>query len=324
MGYKITVGDYVIQAIDSVSITKSVENLADKAVIVIAGTYMNRAIRVEDKIQEGDPVEIRLGYDDDLKMEFSGYLNAIVTDDAAIQLECEDALYLFRKPLPDKEYKNITLDALLQIVVDEVNARNASQKTPTHYAINSDFHYPYDKFVFSKTTAFDVLKKVQEETGANIYFKDEILHIHEPYSKIFNTDSVIFDFSRNIEKSSLKYVLFKNKKLEVVVNFTGKDGKTNKQTYGTPGGEKKEFKNTDTNEEAAKIRAKGEYNLFAIDGYEGNFTGWLLPFVEPAYKIRLQDKDYPYKNGNYYVVAVDTKFSSSGGSRVVTLGKKIG
>ncbi|MGN0186631.1 MAG: hypothetical protein ACI392_02660 [Paludibacteraceae bacterium] len=29
-------------------------------------------------------------------------------------------------------------------------------------------------------------------------------------------------------------------------------------------------------------------------------------------------------NGNYYVVATDVKFSSSGGCRTITIGKKIG
>ncbi len=66
------------------------------------------------------------------------------------------------------------------------------------------------------------------------------------------------------------------------------------------------------------------FNLYAYDGYEGNFTAWLVPFCEPACKIRLQDEQYAYKNGVYYVLAVETKFSSSGGSRTITIGKKIG
>jgi hypothetical protein len=78
--------------------------------------------------------------------------------------------------------------------------------------------------VFFKATAFDVLKKVQDETRANIYFKEEVLHIHSQYSEIFNTEPVIYDFGRNIEKSDLKYVLLKNKKIEIQVNATMADG----------------------------------------------------------------------------------------------------
>jgi hypothetical protein len=324
MEYEIMVGEYKLKAIDSVNITKSVENLADTAIIVIPGTYVNKAIQIEDKIHEGDPVEIYLGYGDSLLLEFKGYINSISTDDSAIKLECIDALYLFKKSLSDKEYKNISLKDLLLIVVSEVNNQNADSGTPTNYVVNCDYDFKWEKFVFFKATAFDVLKKVQDETKANIYFKDEVLHIHAPYSEIFNDELVVYDFAENIEKSDLKYILSKNKKIEVEVSATLPDGKIKKITYGTPGGEKHPVNLSSADDASMKARAKQEYNLFAYDGYEGSLTGWLIPFILPAYKIRLQDSDYPYKNGNYYVVAVETKFSVSGGSRTVTIGKKIG
>jgi hypothetical protein len=100
--------------------------------------------------------------------------------------------------------------------------------------------------------------------------------------------------------------------------------KQKKVTCGTPGGTKKQISIGTANDTSMQARAEQEWNLFAYDGYEGNFTGWLIPFVEPAYKISLNDSDYPVKSGNYYVVAVETKFSSSGGERVVTTGKNTG
>jgi hypothetical protein len=315
MNYRIKVGAYRLQLLDSLSILKSVENLADRATIVIPGTHINVALQIEDKIKEGDEVEIELGYNDALQMEFKGYLNSISTDDAAIKLECEDALYLFRKALKDAELKSVTLKKLLERVIAEID---------TNYTLNCDYEFTWEKFVIFKATAYDVLKKVQDETKANIYFRDKVLHIHPQYSQIFNKERVIYDFARNIEKSDLKYVLLKNKKIEVEVNATLPDGKKKKTVYGTPGGDKKVVELGTADETSMKNRAEQEYNLFAYDGYEGSFTGWLVPFTEPAYKIRLQDRDYPHKNGDYYVVAVETTFSSSGGARKVTIGKKIG
>ena len=140
----------------------------------------------------------------------------------------------------------------------------------------------------------------------------------------FSTGKALLTTLRNIEKSDLKYMLFKDKKIEVVVNSTLPDGKSKKITYGTPGGEKHEITLSSATESSMKSRAEQEYNLFAYDGYEGGFTGWLVPCVEPAYKIKLLDKDYPHKTGEYYVVAVETKFSRSGGSRTIKIGKKIG
>jgi hypothetical protein len=324
MNFNIKIGNYALQTLDSVKIAKSVESLSDTAVIVIPGANINRALEVEDKIKTGDEVEIRLGYGDNLLLEFKGYLNRIATDDNAIRLECEDALYLFKKNLKNRELKNITLKNFLNEIVKEVNQVNKAEGTPTNYTVTCDYNFTWDKFTIFKATAFDVLKKVQDETKANIYFKDEVLHIHPQYSEIFNKETVIYDFAVNIEKSQLKYLLQKDKKIEVEVSATLPDGKTKKVKYGTPGGTKREISIGSANEESMKARAEQEWNLFAYDGYEGSFTGWLLPVVEPAYKIRIQDGDYSFKNGNYYVVAVETKFSSSGGERTVTIGKKIG
>jgi hypothetical protein len=282
-------------------------------------------LQIEDKIKEGDFVVIKFGYGDPpFATEFTGYLNSISTDDAAIKLECEDALYLFKKPLDDVELKNISLKSLLNKVIAEVNRQNKENKTPTNYTLQCDYDFLWEKFVFFQATAFDVLKKVQDETKANIYFKDEVLHVHPQYVEIFNDKPVIYDFSRNIEKSDLKYVLLKNKKIEVVVNATGADGKTKKITYGKTGGEKIEINLGTTDEKSMKNRAKEEYNLFAYDGYEGGFTSWLIPFCEAGYQIELRDSDYPSKNGMYYALSVETKFSSSGGERVIKIGKRIG
>jgi hypothetical protein len=324
MNYRVKIGDYALRMIDSLSIVKSVENLADTAVIVLPGAHINVALQIEDKIKEGDPVEIYLGYDDNVELEFKGFLNSVSTDADSIKLECEDSLYLFKKSLKDKEYSDVSLKGLLEIVIGEVNRQNKAEGTPTNYTVECSYEFKWSKFVFFKATAFDVLKKIQDETKANIYFKDEVLHIHPQYSEIFNTGAVIYDFAKNIEKSDLKYMLLKNKKIEVEVNATLPDGKKKKVTYGTPGGTKKSIELGSADAASMKNRAEQEYNLFAYDGYEGNFTGWLVPTVEPGFKIRLLDSDYPHKNGDYYVVAVDTKFGSSGASRTVTIGKKIG
>ena len=324
MTYRITVGSYRLRTLDSVKIVKSAETLADTAVIVIPGHSINKALEIEDKIKCGDDVEILLGYDGEFLLEFKGYVNRIAADDNTIQLECEDALYLFKKNLKNRELKNISLKAFLNEIVREVNQINKAAGTPTNYTVKCDYSFTWEKFTIFKATAFDVLKKVQEETKANIYFRDEILHIHPQYSEIFNEDLVIYDFERNIEKSQLKYMLQRDKKIEVEVSATMIDGKTKKIKYGTPGGTKREISIGTADEASMKSRAEQEWNLFAYDGYEGNFTGWLIPFVEPAYKIRIQDSSHAYKNGSYYVVAVETKFSSSGGERTITIGKKIG
>ncbi|MDR3350357.1 MAG: hypothetical protein LBN98_01750 [Prevotellaceae bacterium] len=190
--------------------------------------------------------------------------------------------------------------------------------------ISCDYEFTWEKFVFFKATAFDVLKKVQEETKANIYFKGDTLHIHPPYSKISNEKVVVYDFARNIEKADLKYVKAADKNIEVEVRTFLPDGTVIKNTFGRPGGTKISRTIHAADEGGLKNAAESEYNLWIFDGYEGSFTGWLIPYVEPAYKVLLRDAEYPYKNGVYYVAATEMKFSANGGERKITLGRKIG
>jgi hypothetical protein len=296
-------------------VVKSVENLADTATIVLPGTHINRALHIEDKVKAGDPVEIRLGYDDNLVLEFQGYLNSIATDDATIKLECIDALYLFRKPVADKEYANITLKALLNEVVKQVGG---------NIKISCDYEFLWEKFTTYKAEGLDVLKKVQDETKANIYFRGNTLHIHPPYSEIVNEKPVIYDFSRNIEKSNLKYMKAADQKVEVEIIAHKPNGSEVKKIIGNKGGRKISRTVGTADEASMNQAAESEYNLWVYDGFEGDFTGWLVPFVEPAYKVKLIDREYKDKEGIYYVIATETKFSSAGGERKITLGRKLG
>ncbi|WP_449398491.1 hypothetical protein [Chryseobacterium wanjuense] len=58
-------------------------------------------------------------------------------------------------------------------------------------------------------------------------------------------------------------------------------------------------------------------------GYEGSFTAWLIPYVEPNYSIGIYDEDFPEKDGIYNVESVTTNFNENGGVRTITPGIKL-
>jgi hypothetical protein len=72
----------------------------------------------------------------------------------------------------------------------------------------------------------------------------------------------------------------------------------------------------------AKI-AKSELLRRSADMYEGSIDTWLVPFVQPSYSAKIFDKDYPLKDGSYYVVGVTTSISEAGAKRTVKLGIKL-
>lgn len=313
--FDIEIGDYKLNILQSVEIHKSVDLLADTAVIVVPGVIYNRSLNIEDKIKVGDPVTIKLGYNDDLKTEFEGYLQRIDTDDSSLIFNCEDAIYLTRKGIPPKVFTKCSVSDVAAYCMSHIGfTLNCTFNTQGHY---------YDQFVISPNdTIYNVLNKIQESSGANIYMKKHELNIHPKY--IEKGGSVQYDFAINIEKSDLRYRSKEDRPIEVTISSVGGDGKKKHVTIGQSGGDKvnKDI-NSPMTEEAMKNMAENVLKYYSFDGYEGSITGWLIPFVEPTYSAYIRDREYEFKDGSYYVVSVTTTFSESGGVRKVQLGIKL-
>lgn len=308
MEHDIRIGGYRIGSVADVRVRKSVERLCDEASIVLPGRYAGEVLDVEERLKVGDTVEIRLGYGKNLKQEFVGYLKAIRSDDGSCTLECEDELWQMRKDVPDKVYKNIDCGKLL--------------KTVCGCEVSCDYSFTWDTFTVKDATAYDVLKKVQDETKANIYFKDGVLHVHPQYSEL--GDRVVYDTGVNIESSSLKWRRADERSFMVEVEGIGRDGKRITVSEGRTGGDKRSVKVYGVTDQASlKARAREELTLLVYTGYEGSIEGWLTPYCEPTYRVRLRDSEHPDREGDYYCVNTEVSFSEGGGKRTVTIGKKI-
>lgn len=313
MTWQIYIGKFRLGLLDSVKIHRSVDLLADTAEICLPATVLNKMLDIESRLQRGDQVRIVLGYDDVLQEEFTGFLQEISVNGGNITLNCEDALFLLRKPVMDIELKNITLKSLLEHIIRE---------TGIEASVNCSYEFNYEKFVISRATGYDILKKVQEETKANIYMKGAVLQLHPAYEELFG--QVRYDFSQNIEKENLTYKRADERKFEVEVEGMTKDGQSVKVLVGTTGGDRRSVKVYGVTDPALlKKRGEEELKYLVYDGYEGDFTTWLLPYCDAGYSAELRDKEYPHKDGKYYVTAVTTEFSQNGGIRKVQLGRKL-
>lgn len=312
MNYYIQIGTYRLGLLQSVEINKSVDLLTGTAVIVLPGVVYNQSLDHEKYVKAGDKALIQLGYDGNLVTEFAGYVQRIDTDNDSLTINCEDSMYLTRKPVQDKQLNNTTMKAIAEYCLTQIGLKN----------LDCTYDITYQKFVIKSANAFDVLKKLKEETKAQIYMIGETLHIHPPY--VEKGGDVVYDFAVNIEDSDLKYRNKDDRRFEVEVEGIGLDGKRKKVTVGVTGGEKRSVKVTNVMSDAElKKRGEAEISYLSYDGYEGSISTWLVPFVEPTWSAKIIDKDYEYKTGTYYVTAVTTTFSEAGAVRKVELGRKL-
>ena len=313
MQYDIQIGNYKLGMLDKVEIHKSVEQLADTAVITLPASQYNKALEVEDKLKRGDAVTIVFGYKESgMEKEFDGWLQRISTDGGNIKLHCEDDLFRFRKEIPNEVLKQVSLQTLLQKVINGCGL---------NLKVNCSYSWTYDKFVINNASGFDVLKKVQEECGADIYVSGGELHVHPPGEKMY--DERFYDLSINVEEEGLTYRRAEDKKVKVVVKALLPDGTTKEVETGSTGGEKIEIKCATSDEASMKARGELEVKRRTFDGYEGSITGWLIPMCRPADSVTIRDKDYPDKDGTYFVTSVATEFGKEGGKRKIDLGFRL-
>nr|DAX95911.1 MAG TPA: tail protein [Caudoviricetes sp.] len=313
LDFEVKIGEFYLGMVDSITIHKSVELLADTCEIVLPAARLNKALEVEEQIKRGDEVSVSIGYKEvGIKEEFKGYLQRISTDGGSIKLFCEDDLFQFRKDLPNEELKKISLSDLLSKVVKGIGK---------NYKIDCSYTWVYDKFVIRDATGYDVLKKVQEECGADIYLKDGVLHIHPP-GEVVGKER-FYDFAVNIEEAELSFKRAEDKKVKVVVKAIMPDGKVKEIEVGSTGGEKVEVKCHASDTASMKARGEAEVKRRTFDGYDGSITTWLIPECNPGDTASIHDGDYTYKDGTYFVRSVTTEFSEGGGKRKVELGYRL-
>lgn len=305
---------YSLQTVASIDIETNVDNLSDTAVITLPEAVMNTVLNIGNEVKRGSEVTIKAGYDDKMETEFVGFVQDIVTNDSSLKIRCEDALFRFRKGVKDVELKPTSLKKIAQQLINEIDSS---------FKLKCDYDISYEKFVIHQATGYDVLKKLAEETKANIYFNTEKkeLHIHPPYLE--KGGEVIYSLQKNIENSSLEFKKAIDRKVEVTVEKTNLAGKIESFTTGTTGGEKITLKVGSVSNADLKKIAEAELIRRSADMYEGSIDTWAIPFVQPTYTAKIKDEDYPEKDGKYYVTAVTTSISEGGIKRTVKIGIKV-
>lgn len=298
-------------AVYAVNIVSSTLNLVDTAVITMPETIMNKVINYRRIMQVGDYIKIELGYDENYRTEFEGYIDRMAVEDSNMKCFCIDALYLFKKDVKNIQMKPVTMRGIAQYLVDQIDPS---------YKVICDFDVTYEKFVIHNATGFDVLKKLADETKANIYFRTESkeLHIHPAF--IEKGGDAVYSMQKNIESSKLAFKKAVDNKVQVIVEGTNVNGKVTRVEKGTTGGNSVTIKVGAVKESDLHTIADNAYKARNRDQYEGSFDAWLIPFVRSSYSVKIIDEDYPELTGKYYAETVETNYSDSGGVRTITLG----
>lgn len=316
MGSQVALGNVQLYHITSFEITEGIDAMSNTAKVVIPRNYaaLNGKF-ILDEITVGDKAIIKAGYDNELELEFTGYIREIESDYPLI-IHLDDETYPLRQNNLIYSYKNATLKQVLtDIIPSEITFKCPSVNL--------------GKFQIDNESSFQVLQRIKENYGLysrlqngklTVNLRDVNTVDHDTHTYILNPGQKLTNLVR---KNDLKYQRKEDYKLKVTVTSIQSDGKKLKVSVGN------NLKNASQinvsypgsyTEAELKTIATSIYNKRCYDGYTGTITGFGVPRTHAGDALIIKDNEEPDRAGKYLIEKVLINYSASKGfSRKNTL-----
>jgi hypothetical protein len=305
---EVRIGRLLMKSVSDITIKSTFKQITDTATIIIPRNDKLKDKYVADYIKRGDAVEIKLGYNDELHTEFLGYVREVGSD-IPLVIECEDEMFqLKRKPIT-KSWSKVTLQELVQVIA------------PGYKYDLVDPKMNLGKFTITGATPAKVLHELQSQYGLYAYFRDKVLHVGFAYQSQ-NYQTHIYHFQKNVKSNGLKFRNKEEFKLKVKAISNLSNGKKETVELGDDEGELRTLNFIGLLKEDLKKHAQAELSKFKYDGYRGDLTGFGLPRTRHGDVVRLDDGNYPEREGKYSIDGVTIRFGMNGYERNNELGPR--
>lgn len=304
--------EFYIRRISEVEIESSWKMICSTAQVVLPRNIKDfNQNKVKDWFKRGDKVEIYLcyGLDEDLILEFSGYITQ-VSADYPITIKLEDEMWRLKQIPVNFSSKNEKLKSFVQ-------------KYVTDYPILIDAEVPLGAINIKNKTLGEVFKKFQEDLSLYPFIRNGKLVVAKPYSDV--SDKIpVFDLERNCVSNDLNYLSKEERTVKVIAESVQNFAKTKKKLkfeLGDPDPKttiNKTLSVTTLNDLQAEVRRI--YDLYKKEGFDGSFTTFGTPSVQHGQKVKITSSLYNDREGIYYIDSIKKKFSRDGYRQEIELG----
>lgn len=306
----IDIGDFAFGYVSELEVDSSWQNLTDTCTIKLPRKLQFEGKSIKDLLRVGDPVSVKLGYDEQLNDVFSGYV-ARIEPNIPLTIHCEDAMWLLKRNSVTVSLKDATLVQVLAAVLPDgvVTGEVAALKI--------------GNFRASKVSAAKVLDFLKEEYGIQAYMQGGKLNCGFAYG--FETAPQApkrFGLQENVSQSNLQYRLADDIRLKVKAVSLKPDNTKIEVELGDEDGEQRTLHYYNLPETELRKIAEADMQRLKYDGYKGSFTAFGAPMVSHGDVVELVDADFPERAGRYYTDRVRTTFGQGGYRQEIELGKK--
>lgn len=319
----ITVGKYTQLKVHEVKIKKSIHKFVDEALIRVptfyrlklAGGYISDTVlKANDIFQEGDPVSILLGYNNNLRKEFTGFIHRL-NYKTPLEIECEGYSYQLRKKSFLKTWKNTSVLEMLQYMIQG-----------TDIVLNLNIpNIPVEKWFMTNQTGVEILDEFRKKLFLTIFFQQNVLYAGLTYTDTVAGNKVLYQLGWNtIKDDDLKFREAKAQQLRIIAIHKLKGGGKIQAEVGDKGAAVRTFFFPNiTDISTLQSMAAKKLTELKFNGYEGKITSFLEPFADIGYKGILTDPKYPQRNGSYFIDSIEVIYGIKGGRRKAEIGIKL-
>ncbi|MEZ5017338.1 MAG: hypothetical protein R2800_09825 [Flavipsychrobacter sp.] len=267
--------------------------------------------RIDELIQPGNKVVIKLGFNLEFAEEFTGEIVNIGSTNPAF-VYCEDGMRQLKRGQKTVAYSNAKLSKLIKDIVPP------GIPTDVIDASIGDVR-------FSKKTPAMILHELRTKYGIYSYFRGSMLCVGFAYPLAWAGDKnylAKFHFQKSILDNNLEFKSVDEVNVKIRVSSLLADNKVVFVEVGDPDGEQRNLHFYNISDKA-ELRRRGEAELARLKyaGYRGAFKSLGFPYVEHGYTVQLEDYEYPERTGKYFADKV-TVLYGNGYYRITELGAK--
>lgn len=315
----ITIAGKRFTRVHQVEIECSAKVLEDKAVIKLPATArLEREgaffseVETSKTFKVGDEVSIKFGYDGDLKEEFRGFVSKIKPG-MPLEIECLDAVWLLRRKNCKGSFKNTTLKALLEFILEGTGITIKGDVPGINFKV----------FYLKNVTAASAVQKLKDDYGLQLFLKN-FNELHVGLTSASDNVKVKYGLGENVIDSDLEWVGKDDTRIRVKAIHIKKDNTKVEHEYGDDDGELRTVYFYDL-ESAADLEkmALAEANKYRYEGYSGGLTTFLIPSAQVGNVASLRDNQFSERAGDYLIDKVVTTFGTDGARRKIELGLKV-
>ncbi|WP_373810547.1 hypothetical protein [Porphyromonas loveana] len=302
---------WTITQVSSVEIERDTDTLTDLCKITLPRRMLWDGMR-ESPVRRGDQVRVSLGYDNELRLLFVGYVREIGVK-TPIVLICEDEMYSLKsRQTKPQAYRSVSVETLIRDQGYTGELRVLGEQSLGQYRVTTD-------------TVASLLGKLRDQ-GIRVFFRLEegvpvlyagLLLEHNTGGEV----QVVASGLNLIGDNQLEQQHADAMRLKIKVISHQRDNKCIRVEVGDQDGELRTLHTYGRSKAEAEAWGKEEYKRLKRDGLKGSLTTFC---IRPLDKLDLIGVKLEGKRmGVYQVSKVTIKYGADGYHQTITLGQRI-